>query len=185
MFRLFIIFGFLMSVVVLANSYESVLPRFKPDISLGQSIYTQSCSQCHSSTAFVDPSWKAELTPARVVLNLSTSSHTDLELESLWHAVAYTWTQSSNGSEIKHGEALALEAQKRMEKDALWLLLTKGQDLMNLQSRDWVLSHTKEDIRSLIVNLAGDSYTTLSATDQEALVNYIYASYFMWPETWK
>ena len=85
---------------------------------------------------------------------------------------------------IKHGESLAFEAQKRMEKEALWLFLTKGQDLMNLQSRDWVLSHTRGDIETLIINLAGDSYTSLAKNDQGALVDYIYASYFAWPESW-
>ena len=184
MLKGFIIFCFLMTVVVSANSFESILPKFKPDITMGQSIYSQSCSQCHSSTAFSDSAWKTELTPARVALDLSTSHAKDLELEEVWHAVAYTWTQSSDGKTIKHGEALAFEAQKRMEKEALWLFLTKGQDLMNLQSRDWVLSHTKEDIQTLIINLAGDSYSTLSENDQRALVDYIYASYFAWPESW-
>jgi hypothetical protein len=185
MLRLFVVFCFLMSVVVLANSFESILPRFKPDITQGQDIYAQSCSQCHSSTAFTDTQWKTSLTPASVVLDLANSSHTNLELESLWHVVAYTWTQSSDGKTIKHGESLALEAQKRMEKEALWLFLTKGQDLMNLQSRNWVLSHTRGDIQTLILNLAGDSYSSLPENDQRALVDYIYASYFTWPETWK
>jgi hypothetical protein len=176
-------FCFVLSVA-LANSYKSVLPGFKPDISQGQIVYVASCTQCHSSNAFADPSWKRDLTPARVVLDLFTGHVKELTLTDIWHATAYAWTQSSNGQTIKHGEALAFEAQKRMEKEALWLFLTKGQDLMNLQSRDWVLSHTKEDIKTLIINLAGDSYTSLANSDQEALIDYIYASYFVWPETW-
>ena len=64
-----------------------------------------------------------------------------------------------------------------MEKEALWLFFTNGQDLMNLQSRDWVLSHTRGDIETLIINLAGDSYTSLPKNYQRALVDYIYASY--------
>jgi hypothetical protein len=185
MARLFFVFCLLISVVT-AKSLAHVLPNFKPDISRGQSIFAASCSQCHSSSAFNEPEWKHSITPANVVMNLSESNHANnLGLEDLWHVTAYTWTKSSTGQDIKHGESLALEAQQRMEKDALWLFITKGQDLMNLQSRDWVLSHTKDDLRSLIINLAGDRYSTLSETDQEALINYIYASYFVWPETWQ
>jgi hypothetical protein len=171
--------------VVTAKSLTHVLPDFKPDISKGQIIYAASCSQCHSQTAFNQNEWKHSLTPASVVMNLSDSNHAQyIDLEDLWHVTAYTWTKSSSGQDIKHGEALVLEAKKRMEKDALWLLISRGQDLMNLQSRDWVLSHTQEDIHNLIVKLAGDDYSTLSESDQEALIDYIYASYFVWPEGW-
>jgi hypothetical protein len=183
MFRLLIIYSFLMGMVVFANSYETLLPRFKPDISQGQRIYSASCSQCHSSTAFTDPSWKHSLTPASMVMNLSSSSHAaGLTFEDLWHVTAYTWMKSSDSEEVAQGKTLALEGKRRMEKEALWLLLTKGHELMNLQSRDWVLSHSQEDVNTLITSLAGEPYTSLSENDKQALMSYIYASYFIWPQ---
>jgi hypothetical protein len=185
--KLLVLFLSLLSFVVLAKSLENILPRgFKPDITLGQTLYASSCSQCHTTTAFSTSTWKTTLTPAVMVYNLSESpTHAlNLGLQDLWHIAAYTWTQSATPQQIKFGESLAFTAQERMKQDAFWLMLTRGQDLVNLQSRDWVLSHTAADIDTLVHNLSGDLYPTLSETDKRALIDYIYASYFVWPETW-
>jgi hypothetical protein len=184
--RIAVILIFVLScVTVFANGLEQLLPASKPDIVQGQAIYNASCSQCHTTTAFAERSWKSSLTPASLAFGLHNSSHGEnLEPADLWHVTAYVWTQSATGSHIKHGEALAFEAEKRMKSDALWLFLTKGNDMMNLQNRDWVLSHTEADIDSVITGLAGDDYVALPATDKAALIDYIYASYFTWPESW-
>jgi hypothetical protein len=173
-------------VTVFANDFVSFLPSSKPDIVQGEAIYEASCSQCHNSTAFSERAWKSSLTPVLLVSELASSSHTEtLEFNDLWHVTSYIWTQTSAGALIKHGETLALEAERRMKKDALWLLLTKGQDIMNLQNRDWVLTHTENEIDEVIAGLAGETYTALSDTDKKSLIDYIYASYFTWPEAWR
>jgi hypothetical protein len=175
----------LICITVFANDFASFLPTSKPDIVQGQAVYEASCSQCHNNTAFSKREWKSSLTPVSLVSDLASSSHAEgLEFDDLWHVTSYIWTQSSGGAGIKYGESLAFEAERRMKKDALWLLLTKGRDIMNLQSRDWVLSRTKTEIDSVIMGLAGDTYTTLPETDKEALLEYIYASYFTWPDSW-
>lgn len=172
-------------ITVFANNFEQLFPTSKPDIVQGQAIYNASCSQCHATTTFAERSWKASMTPASLAFKLANSSHGEkLGLEDLWHVTAYVWTQSSTGSHIKHGEALAFEAEDRMKKDALWLLLTKGNDIMNLQNRDWVLSRTEVEIDRIISGLAGDDYLALPQTDKDALIDYIYASYFTWPGSW-
>jgi hypothetical protein len=172
-------------MTVFANDFASLLPTLKPDILQGQAVYEASCSQCHNNTAFAEREWKASLTPIALVSDLAGSSHAKpLEFAEAWHVTSYLWTQTSGGAGIKYGESLAFEAERRMRKDALWLLLTKGGDLMNLQNRDWVLSHTELEIEAVLTNLVGDTYTRLPETDKAALIDYIYASYFTWPEEW-
>jgi hypothetical protein len=183
--KILILFFVLNCITIFANDFASFLPTSKPDILQGQAVYEASCSQCHRSAAFAERAWKSSLTPVALVADLASSSHTTiLEFDNLWHVTSYIWTQSSGGAGIKYGESLAFEAERRMRKDALWLLLTKGRNIMNLQNRDWVLSHTVAEIDSVITGLAGDTYTTLPETDKEALIDYIYASYFTWPEVW-
>jgi hypothetical protein len=185
-YKVLIVLSVVGCINVFASDFASFFPASNPDIVQGEAIYQTSCAQCHSPTAFAKRAWKSSLTPVLLVADLSASSHPEmLEIDDLWHVTSFIWTQSSGGSGIQYGESLAFEAEKRMKQDALWLLLTKGRDIMNLQSRDWVLSHTEAEIDSVITGLAGDDYLALPPTDKAALIDYIYASYFTWPKTWR
>jgi len=164
------------------------VPR-KPDIVAGERLYGEACTACHSDrSAFADRSWRKGKTPAGVtrMLQGAAGGHPAAlpDLAGAWDATAYVWTLPDDGPTIRKGERLALDAEKALRADVLSVALLHWNDLQDLKSATWVLNHTADDVDTSMRRLAGARYTGLQQGDRQALVDYVFASFFTWPPDW-
>jgi len=161
----------------------------KPSIPAGEAVYAAHCARCHDQVGrFAGRDWRAGRTPAwvtRVSLGMTAGHPAALsELEPAWEVTGYLWTLPDDGSDIRKGEGLALEANDALRSDAVGLVLFHWNELQNLKNGGWVLNHTEADVDGLMRHLAGSKYTALSAKDRQDLIDYTFASFFEWPSAW-
>lgn len=162
----------------------------RPDIAAGETIYAAACASCHPArTRFTVPSWRAGYTPAQIA---GATLGRDLghpaaerDLANAWDVTAYVWTLPDSASSVKNGEALAIEAERRLQAHAVSVALLHWQDVQDLKSAGWVLTHTPDQVAQVMRVLAGSTFTDLPPSDQRDLVEYTYASYFTWPPSWR
>ncbi len=161
-----------------------------PSIVAGEAGYASACAACHpASIRFRTASWRSAYTPAEVA-GISMGRMLDHpaaenDLTKAWDVTAYVWTLPDTRADIRHGESLAFEAQKRLQAEAVRVALLHWHDLQDLRSASWVLTHTPDQVRKLMATVAGSTYTNLSPGDQQDLIAYTFASYFDWPPSWR
>ncbi|HKI56414.1 MAG TPA: hypothetical protein VKB31_04620 [Trueperaceae bacterium] len=161
----------------------------KPSIPAGAGVYRTSCQQCHPDRSrFATPAWRKGVAPAqiaRTVLGRRAGHPAAVaSLQAAWQVSGYLWTLPDDAADIRRGEQLALQADQALRSDALGLALFHWNDLQDLKSGEWVLNHTEGDVDQLMRTLAGSKYTSLSAGDRQDLVDYTFASFFVWPADW-
>lgn len=166
----------------------------KPSIPRGKEGFAANCASCHASGRdFARLGWRADLTPADVVRVAMGTAKTPSgavhpaavgSLAGAWDVAGYVWSLATDGTEVRHGEKLALEAGDALEQNALNLALFHLNELKQLKSGTWVLNHTQGEVVELMGRLAGERFRSLSDEDRRALSAYITLSYFVWPEDW-
>lgn len=161
-----------------------------PDIVAGEAVYASACASCHPARArFSEPSWRLDYAPAQIagvsMGRLLRHPAAEPDLARAWDVTAYVWTLPDNAASIKNGERLALEAEQRLQAHAVSVALLHWNDVENLRSSSWVLTHTPDDVKQVMSGLAGSAYTGLSPADKRDLIEYTFASYFVWPPNWR
>jgi len=172
-------------------------PRKAANVITGQSLYPNYCADCHGDDAkggsqsrldFTNPDWSASYSPVEIVeIALGTSNGHQATLKDVgksWDIMAYLWTLPLSSNIIKTGQSEVEKAAELMKKGGIAFLITKGGEIKELESVDWVMQHKKADIIKLIKDLASDQYNALNQEHQEALIDYIYASHFKLPKGW-
>jgi hypothetical protein len=162
-------------------------PRVQPDIARGEALFAAHCASCHAG-AFRDRAWREERTPewAASVAHGLAGSHPAVAQDAAqaWHVTAYVWTRSSPPYVLQRGLALAEEGKQHIERQSAMHLLMTMPHLRRLQDPAWVLARPERDVRDKAALLAGERFADLSEAERRALVDYIYASFFVWPEEW-
>lgn len=161
----------------------------KPSIPQGEAVFGSRCAGCHHDRSrFAAPAWRDGITPARVarVALGEAAGHPAVvsALEVAWQVTGYLWTLPTDGTDIRRGESLALQADDLLRADALGTLLFHWGAVQNLKSATWVLNHRETDVDRLMRELAGPRYTALPPEDQQDLIDYTFASFFVWPPSW-
>ena len=184
----------LAAVGALAAAADGPLPvPGKPSIPAGAEVFAAACAACHGDDEALDgPGWRRDLAPAdvaRLALGQAAAGLDDHvaavdDAGAAWAATAYLWTRSMTGRDVRRGEKLALEAEDQMKRDALGTALFHWRQIQDLRDGRWVLNHTQADVGNAMGGVAGKRYTSLSEADRRALIDYIFASYFTWPDAW-
>lgn len=173
-----------------APAAEAPLPvPGKPSIPNGEAVFGSSCAACHTDRSrFETPAWRAGTTPAQIVRIVlgRAAGHPEAVAATLaaWEVTGYLWTLPDSGRDIRRGESLALQADAALRSDALTTLLLHWNAIQNLKSAFWVLNHGESDVDRLMRQVAGSKYTGLPLSDRQDLIDYTFASFFVWPSSW-
>lgn len=166
-----------------------VVPAEPPSIPAGRAVFASACVACHGDgSEFSARSWRAPLAPADVVRTILgwAGGHpaATSDLLEAWDAAAHVWTLADDGAAIRRGEGLAFEASRVQGGDALAVVLFHWNDLQALKSASWVLQHDESDVDGLLRRLGGARYSSLTQAERTDLVDYVFASFFVWPAGW-
>ena len=188
----------ILSVLSLVLAQTSLpFPSGGASVAQGASVYSQSCASCHgtdgegtatASLNFAKPDWTTSYAPVDVASAAlgQSAGHTAAltDTPSAWQATAYVWTLPLAAHTVQEGQAEVTQAADKLKKGGLALLITKGDEIKELEDADWVMQQTEADLVKVISDVAAAEYNALNAEHQQALIDYIYASHFELPPGW-
>ncbi len=94
------------------------------------------------------------------------------------------WTLPDDGTRIRQAGRLAFQADAQLRSKSPSVVPCHWHELANLKSCAWVLNHDEADVDHSMRILGGTSYTSLSRSDRNVLIAYVFASHVEWPAAW-